>query len=974
MAPGSEAMDGAMRPPPVPQKTKRGQVAPPADEPAPKRIELGDDLPDEVSREDIQQMLDKADELHVETLTETSLKRMHLQFERKVKVNRELRIKHGDDPDKFLKSEVDLDEEIKKFTLVATHPELYGALLKLETLPLLVGMLNHVNTDIAVDVFEVLSELTDPEVLSEVEDPEGFVKAIFDAQLCQMTVDVLMRIDETVSDEDFKAVTNGLSLIENLADLMPQETCRQFLEIANFLPWLIKRLRAQGMDYNKVYASEILGIVLQNSEQAREEMVKLEGVDKLLRGIAAYRKRDPADSEEAEYVQNMFDCICSLMLLKTNQIAFGNLQGLELMIRMMKEKVFAATLALKLVDHSLRHCPENCQIFVEKLGLKVLFAIFMKKGAKTKKQSEAKEVEEHAQSPMTRYTTWPCPRSGMLQPWQPFMAFAVLLSIALEGCDESAQTCYPDDSASDTGQYSCVNNKYCSRQNFAEILPEAMSLQECMNECVSRNCQVIQYDCGTHCWLLDSCGDHVESGCGSSVYYRDLNFVAATTTTTTTTTTVSLIGSCFPDTVDSGEYSCSANKLCSQQLAASKVFSSLSLDLCLDQCNQDPTCHSIQHECGSQCWLMNNGATCGTESACFPSTVNTGTYTCVADSYCMNQERATKYTSVTSLSDCLDVCNNLDACTAVQWDCGTECWAMVDDTCGTEIQSLCGSSLYYKVTTTTTTTTTQAATTLAGPDNCWPGVEPNGLFTCHAQKYCSNQLDAKNLGAMTLQACMRECEQYQCGAIQYDCNEECWLLRSCESYVDSSCESQTYVSVADGWPATTTTTTIFGACFPTSDISYTFTDFTCTPAVYCNTQASASKYGSMTIHQCAEMCRHDSTCSYIQYDCNTDCWLLASCDTYLTSTCGSSIYQKSTSSNSAGSTYLLADGHTSITYSPTSCSEDDCVVTASCPAGSWPTECSTIPPQSGDGAYQGNLGNRWWRCPCYQLLKHYMRS
>ena len=29
-----------------------------------------------------------------------------------------------------------------------------------------VGMLNHVNTDIAVDVFEVLSELTDPEVLS----------------------------------------------------------------------------------------------------------------------------------------------------------------------------------------------------------------------------------------------------------------------------------------------------------------------------------------------------------------------------------------------------------------------------------------------------------------------------------------------------------------------------------------------------------------------------------------------------------------------------------------------------------------------------------------------------------------------------------------------------------------------------------------------------------------------------------------
>ena len=30
----------------------------------------------------------------------------------------------------------------------------------------------------------------------------------------------------------------------------------------------------------------------------RTRMVKLEGVDKLLRGIAAYRKRDPADSED----------------------------------------------------------------------------------------------------------------------------------------------------------------------------------------------------------------------------------------------------------------------------------------------------------------------------------------------------------------------------------------------------------------------------------------------------------------------------------------------------------------------------------------------------------------------------------------------------------------------------------------------------------------------------------------------------
>lgn len=132
-------------------------------------------------------------------------------------------------------------------------------------------MLNHVNTDIAVDIFEVLSELTDPEVLSEVPEAEAFVKAIFETELCQMTVDVLGRLDEAQSEEDFKAVTNGLSMLENLAELVPMEMCRRFLEVQSFLPYLIKRLRAQGMDYNKVYASEILGIVLQNSELARKE-------------------------------------------------------------------------------------------------------------------------------------------------------------------------------------------------------------------------------------------------------------------------------------------------------------------------------------------------------------------------------------------------------------------------------------------------------------------------------------------------------------------------------------------------------------------------------------------------------------------------------------------------------------------------------------------------------------------------------
>merc|ERR1719401_2828257 len=308
-----------------------------------------------------------------------------------------------------MKSEVNLDEEVKRLTQVATHPELYSELIKLEAMPPLIGLLNHANTDIAVEVFEVLSELTDPDVIAEVPDPEEFLQALFEAQLCQMTVDCLLRINEDASEEDARAVSNCLTMIENLSDISPKETCTQFAKIPRFLPWLIKRVRAAGaVDYNRVYASEILGIILQNAPSSLEAMAKHDGVDKLLRGIAVYRKRDPEGSEESEFMQNMFDCLCSLMLMPTHQLAFGKVQGLELMIRMMRERVDASSHALRLADHALRHCAANCQLFVEKLGLKVLFMMFMKKGPKPKSRAAQKESEEHIASiiqSLCRYCT-----------------------------------------------------------------------------------------------------------------------------------------------------------------------------------------------------------------------------------------------------------------------------------------------------------------------------------------------------------------------------------------------------------------------------------------------------------------------------------------------------------------------------------------------------------------------------------------
>ena len=53
------------------------------------------------------------------------------------------------------------------------------------------------------------------------------------------------------------------------------------------LAWLLKRLRAKlPFDANKLYASEILAICIQNSEENRRLLGEIDGIDVLLQQLA----------------------------------------------------------------------------------------------------------------------------------------------------------------------------------------------------------------------------------------------------------------------------------------------------------------------------------------------------------------------------------------------------------------------------------------------------------------------------------------------------------------------------------------------------------------------------------------------------------------------------------------------------------------------------------------------------------------
>ena len=83
------------------------------------------------------------------TLDEKGLRRMVLAFERRYAANQTARLKHANEPDKFVDSEVDLDEEIKRMGTLAGYPELYPEFCRLNAVPSILALLSHENPDIA---------------------------------------------------------------------------------------------------------------------------------------------------------------------------------------------------------------------------------------------------------------------------------------------------------------------------------------------------------------------------------------------------------------------------------------------------------------------------------------------------------------------------------------------------------------------------------------------------------------------------------------------------------------------------------------------------------------------------------------------------------------------------------------------------------------------------------------------------------
>ncbi|KAG5333378.1 CTBL1 protein, partial [Acromyrmex charruanus] len=330
----------------------------------------------------------------VEALDEATLKRMILLFEKRALRNQEMRVKFPDQPEKFMESEVELHETLQELHIIATNPDLYQLMVELGAVPSLLELLSHENTDIAVGVVDLLQELTDVDILHESQEgADTLIDALLEQQVCALLVQNLERLDETVKEES-DGVYNTLAIFENLLEFRP-DLCADAGK-QGLMQWLLRRIKTKTpFDANKLYASELLSILLQHTPENRLLLGDLDGIDVLLQQLAYYKRHDPQTAEEQEMMENLFNVLCSSLMATVNRDRFLRGEGLQLMNLMLREKKMSRNGSLKVLDHAMNGPDgrDNCSKFVDILGLRTIFPLFMK--TPTKNRKKMLTAEEH---------------------------------------------------------------------------------------------------------------------------------------------------------------------------------------------------------------------------------------------------------------------------------------------------------------------------------------------------------------------------------------------------------------------------------------------------------------------------------------------------------------------------------------------------------------------------------------------------
>ena len=125
---------------------------------------------------------------------EKVLKKLGAALERRTNQNVELRLKYSNQPERFMDSEIELDAEIKNLQALAAFPEYYPLLIRLQGVPLLLGLFTHENVSIVRDVTLVLSELLDADAAEDKpEEAVALAEELLRTEVIQLLRDQVLK-------------------------------------------------------------------------------------------------------------------------------------------------------------------------------------------------------------------------------------------------------------------------------------------------------------------------------------------------------------------------------------------------------------------------------------------------------------------------------------------------------------------------------------------------------------------------------------------------------------------------------------------------------------------------------------------------------------------------------------------------------------------------------------------------------------
>nr|KAF6324794.1 hypothetical protein mMyoMyo1_008260 [Myotis myotis] len=196
--------------------------------------------------------------------------------------------------------------------------------------------------------------------------------------------DIIQEMNMVATKPDLYHLLVELIAVQSLLGLLGHDNTDVSIAVVDLLQELT--------DLDTLHESE------EGAEVLTGALVAGQVVALLVQNLERLDEYDPRTAEEQEMLENVFDTLCSCLMLSSNRERFLKGEGLQLMNLMFRAKKTSRSSGLKVLDHAMIG-PEgshSCHKFVDILGLRTIFPLFMKSPKKIKKVGTTeKEHEEH---------------------------------------------------------------------------------------------------------------------------------------------------------------------------------------------------------------------------------------------------------------------------------------------------------------------------------------------------------------------------------------------------------------------------------------------------------------------------------------------------------------------------------------------------------------------------------------------------